>query len=118
MLEHAKIYQPKNWKKYEVVVHSEQYKKLSSLLAESNLECCGEESDVAMRVFNRNHSVEGLFFFDTEQILGMDMDKAYGVDRFGILIAEWMGHSAGSLILSVYSGAEKDPPTVTVGVGI
>lgn len=116
MQEWAKHYEPKIWTKYEVPLTSDDYKELCRQLADPNLEICGEESEVAARYWRQKHSVAGLFFFDTEQILGMDMDKAYGSDLFGILTKEWRGNPSGSLVLSVYSGVYKNPPTVTVGV--
>ena len=116
MKEWAKQYETKSWTKYEVTVWSDDYKKLSSLFEKSDLVCCGEESPMAEEFWELVHSVEGLFFYDTEQIIGMGMDAVYGVSDFGILTKEWRGNPAGSLVLSVYSGVTKNPPTVTVGV--
>ncbi|MDO8600461.1 MAG: hypothetical protein Q7R73_02445 [bacterium] len=114
----SREYEPKTWKTYEIVMGSEESRELDSLLTESTLVSCGEESPLALDHWERARSTKDLFFYDTEQVLGMNMDKIYGVDRFGVLTKEWRGHPAGSLVFSVYSGVEKNPPTVTLGVTI
>lgn len=116
MQEWIKLYVPKQWVTYDLAMSSQEYKELMALLEESSLCVCGEESEMAVNHWRRNKSLDGLLFYDTEQILGMNMDKVYGVSEIGVLKREWKGHPAGSLVMSVYSRVREDPPVVTVGV--
>jgi len=107
-------YQPRSWTLHRIDISFTT--ELDSLLAESGLEVCGGESQVAAAYWERTKSVENMLYFDMEQLLGMDLDRAYGVDRVGILTAEWQGHPAGSLVMSIYRGVRDTPPQLTVCV--
>lgn len=111
-----KEYTPRNWKVYELEI-GDDYRTLRELLTsteETGLKSCGSSSEVAIDHFKRTGSVEGLFFFDTEQIF-MDLDDVvYGQMALGKLTQEWRGHPAGSLVFAVAKGVDEGKFTIGV----
>ena len=90
-------YTPHKWKMYELYITNE-CRGLENILEKTELDSCGAGSQVSIDHFHRTGSVDGLFFYDTEQIF-MDLDKIYGVMKFGRLTREWRGHPIGALVL-------------------
>ena len=111
-----KEYTPRNWAVYELEIGVE-YRTLRELLTsteETGLKSCGSSSQVAIDHFERTGSIEGLFFFDTEQVF-MDLDDVvYGQMALGKLTQEWRGHPAGSLVFAVTKGVDEGKFTIGV----
>lgn len=113
------VYEPKEWSLYTIVLSSPEYHALHAslrTLEDAEFLVCGGESQAAANHWEKNHSVESVLFYDIEQLWSMGFDKVYGVSAVGVLTAEWKGHSAGSLVMSVYKGVTENPPCVTVGI--
>lgn len=113
------VYEPKKWSVYTVAVSSPENQTLHASLrrlGDEELLVCGAESEAAARHWKRNHSVEGVLFYDAEQLLAMEFDRVYGVSVVGILTAEWNGHPVGSLVMSVFKGVTEQPPFLTIGI--
>lgn len=107
------LYTPREWKVYELEIRCEAYEELRALLLPTDLKSCGADSQYAKNHFMRTGSVDGLFFFDTEQIF-MDMDKTYGEMALGHLSQKWGLHPEGSLVFVVAKGAGEGKFTVGV----
>lgn len=106
-------YIPREWDVYEVEIDGE-YRLLRELLEKADLISCGSDSKLAQERFGHTGSIEGLFFFDVEQIF-MNLDKStYGVMNIGVLTEEWRDHPIGSLVLVVAKGAPEGKFTVGV----
>jgi len=105
------LYVPKEWAVCEVDIG--EYQELRFILGPTEFKSCGSDSCLAMEYFTRRGSVEGLFFFDTEQIF-MNLDKVYGEMALGRLEREWRGHPVGSLVFIVAKGVDEGKFTVGV----
>lgn len=95
---------------------SPEYARLQAELVPSSLFMCAAESVRAAEHYGRTGSAEGLFFFDLEQLLAMDLDQTYGPADLGTLGQPWRGHPAGALAFSCYQGVTEQPPTITLGI--
>lgn len=107
-------YTPREWEVCEIEINGE-YRTLKEILSqeEVGLFSCGANSSIAIDHFEKTGSVEGLFFFDTEQIF-MDLDKVYGQMDLGKLTQVWKDHPVGSLVFVVAKGAPEGKFTVGV----
>lgn len=105
-------YTPRDWEVYELEIDSE-WRELQKLTETTGLTSCGASSAFALDHFKRTSSIDGLFFYDTEQIF-MDLDTVYGELFLGKLTQEWRGHPVGSLVFAVTRITEKSKFTVAV----
>ena len=109
-------YECKNWKLYEVLMGSSEMESLCSSLGDSGFFVCAAESEAARKWWTDHKSIDGLLFYDIEQLWAWGLYCIYGVHLEGILTKEWNGHPKESLVLSVFKGVTKSPPFCTVGV--
>lgn len=104
-------YQTRNWKTYEVEVHSLDEPELQE--PRQHFTVCGGESEMAKHLGYAAHR----FYYDHEQIAA-GLDRVYGGDGPNELAKEWRGHPAGTLIFRAYAGMGKNPPTWTYMVEV
>jgi len=110
-------YETRQWTLHKVPFASNDKKDFDSslkVLGDTELLVCGEGSPLAESRWNRSRSLEGLLFYDVEQLLAMDLDTVYGVDEVGILTNEWKGHPVGSLAMSIFKGVNEEPRCLTI----
>ena len=109
-------YQLHCWQLRQLELGSLTYQDLLGKIGPSPLNNCGGESAIARRHYEEYHNSQGLFFYDVEQLLSMELDAAYGVANFGVLTAAWEDFQPGSLVLILYRGVTEVPPAVTVAI--
>ena len=121
-------YEPRNWVAvYELPFapgDGGEYEDLTGMIEKPPFSICAAESVAAESYWRQNQTVEGLFFYDFEQMAmecsGFDLDLVnavvWGPSDIGVLMQEWRGQPAGSLIYSFYRGVNNDPPLITVAV--
>lgn len=115
-LDLTEIYETRKWKIYEVEIGSAEYDGICNLVGsekEMGLRVCGASSPVALDWFDERNSVEGLFFYDTEQE-SMGLGAVYGVMDYGRLTEAWRGHPVGAIVMMVAKGVEDHKFTVCV----
>jgi len=111
-------YQPREWTVYQVFVPSDDWLTLTESLRrveDHELLVCGAESEMAAERWKEKNSVDGVLFYDIEQLWAMNLDVVYGAD-VGILTEEWKAHPAGSLVMTTYRGVRAEPRYMTIGV--
>lgn len=109
-------YQFHAWKLYEIPLTDPDLAWLPTHITDPELFVCGGESELAARRYREQGNVAGMFFFDLEQLIAMDLETAYGPDIIGLLTAPWRGHPSGSLVYSFYRGISAQSPYITVAV--
>jgi hypothetical protein len=109
-------YQLHCWELRQVELASPAYQDLLGKIGPSELNNCGYESAIAARHYGDHHSSQGLFFYDAEQLLSMELDAVYGVAKFGVLTEGWENFAPGALVLVLYRGVTEIPPTLTVAI--
>jgi hypothetical protein len=101
----------------QVEIGGPQYTSLLKCVAPPHLICYGSDSALATRYFAEHHDAEGLFLYDVEELLALDLDKVYGVVIFGVLSESWENEPAGSLVFGCYNGiygVANTQPTVLI----
>ena len=112
-------YKYREWKVYKMT--PEDYDRMLrpiSRALNNPLEIIGynSESEAMKERWERNKSIEKLFFYDIELSFGMGIDGCYGTSGVEALTGEWRGHPAGSLVLICYKGLGETPMSLTIGV--
>lgn len=109
-------YEPHEWTVHTITLQeAEALTKKLRPIRDGEVVVCGAESPAAADHWRREGNVDRVFYYDFEQ-MAMGLDKTYGVADFGVLLEPWNGHQAGALVLSVYSGVTKTPPSMTAAV--
>lgn len=117
-LDLTEIYKPRKWKMYEVEIGGVEYNHLCDCdivgrEEDLGLKVCGASSPMALDWFDKKNSVDGLLFYDTEQV-AMGLDSVYGVMLSGPLLKEWRGHSVGAIVLMITKGVHEGKFTVCI----
>lgn len=104
------------WRLYEIPLTDSDLVWLRENTDDSGLFVCGGESKAAADRYAERGTAAGMFFFDLEQLIAMDLDRSYGPDIIGLLAAPWRGHAVGSLVYSFYKDVAATPPFITVAI--
>ncbi len=116
MLDLTLKYTPREWILEEVTI-TQELRDLDACLSteqESGLTSCGSDSEYARRRYEQTGSLDGLFFYDTEQIMMGCGRSHFGQMRLGRLISSWRGYTPGTLIFVIAKGVDEGKFTVGI----
>lgn len=109
----------RNWEVYRFDYESPEYSifinTATERLPETKNGFFGES--IEARKYWMNHgNIDGLFFADIEQLLGMNLDKAYGTDHLRRLTKPYNNHPAGCLVLLTFKDVHKGYYTIGIEI--